>query len=84
MKLNRPFFIHEVHEAVFSVDANNCAGLEGFSSLLYQHCQDIIQDNVYRATIDFYEDVRLPCAFADTSIVLILKKKMHADGQILG
>ncbi|XP_022863097.1 uncharacterized protein LOC111383250 [Olea europaea var. sylvestris] len=74
LALNRPPLIHEVREAVFSIDADSVAGPDGFSSLFFQHCWDIIQEDVYRAVLDFFDGGHLPRGFAATSIVLLPKK----------
>ncbi|XP_022866065.1 uncharacterized protein LOC111385869 [Olea europaea var. sylvestris] len=63
-----------VREAVFNIDADSVAGPDGFSSLFFQHCWDIIQEDVYSAVLDFFDGGHLPRGFAATSIVLLPKK----------
>lgn len=72
--LNHPPSIHEVWKATFSIDVDNVAGLDVFSSKFFQHCWDIIQKEVYKAILDFFDDGHLPRGFTATSIVLIPKK----------
>lgn len=71
--LNHLPLIHEVQEVLFSIDTNSITGLDGFLSLFFQHCWDIIQEDVYSAIIDFFEGGHLLCGLATTSIILLLK-----------
>lgn len=74
MALNRLPLIDEVREAVFSIDADSVGGPDGFSAMFYQHCWEIIRDDVYGVVIDFFDGGHLPRGFAATSIVLLPKK----------
>lgn len=69
-----PPLIYEIQEVVFSMDVDSSIGLDGFSSLFFQHYWDIIQDNVYKAVLDYFDGGHLLRGFPATSIVLLLKK----------
>lgn len=73
--LNSLPLIYEVRKAVFSIEANSFGGPNEFSSLCFQHYWDIIQEVVYNAVIDFFEDGHLAHGFFATSIVLLLKRE---------
>jgi hypothetical protein len=75
MELNRLPLIDEVREAIFSIDADSVAGPDGFSSLFYQHCWEIIKDDVFNAVTDFFEGGHLPRGFSATSIILLPKRE---------
>lgn len=74
--------INEVQEVIFSIDADSVIGLDKFSSLFYQHCWDIIKDDVYGTIIHFFEGSHLPRSFTTTSIVLLPKKENVVNGRI--
>ncbi|CAI9766758.1 unnamed protein product [Fraxinus pennsylvanica] len=74
LALNRVHLIHEVREVVFSIDADSAAGSDGLSSIFFQHCWDVIQDNVYKTVLDFFDGDHLPQGFVATIIVLLLKR----------
>ncbi|XP_022857582.1 uncharacterized protein LOC111378580 [Olea europaea var. sylvestris] len=74
LALNRPPLMHEVREAIFSIDADSVAGPYGFSSLFFQHCWDIIQEDVYKAVLNFFDGGHFPRGFTTISIVLLPKK----------
>lgn len=38
--LNRPSSVHEIRKVIFSIDANSIVGLDGFSSMFFEHCWD--------------------------------------------
>ncbi|CAA0841466.1 Unknown protein, partial [Striga hermonthica] len=64
----------EVRDAVFGIDPNSVSGPDGFSSLFYQVCWDIIQPDVEEAVLDFFAGHRMPDSFTATSVVLIPKR----------
>ncbi|XP_022863434.1 uncharacterized protein LOC111383549, partial [Olea europaea var. sylvestris] len=80
LALNRPPLIYEVREAVFSIDADSVAGPDGFSSLFFQHYWDIIQEDVYRAVLDFFDGGHLPRVLLLLLLSCYLKRMVLADG----
>ncbi|KAL2512549.1 Uncharacterized protein Adt_18149 [Abeliophyllum distichum] len=73
-ELNRHPSLPKVREAVFSIDADSVAGSDGFSSHFFQQCWEIVQDDVFRAVLDFFDGGHLPRGFSATSIVLLPKR----------
>ncbi|XP_022859668.1 uncharacterized protein LOC111380363 [Olea europaea var. sylvestris] len=59
---------------IFGMDTNSVAGPNGFSALFFQHCWDIIQEDVYRAVLDFFDGGHFSRGFFTTIIVLLSKK----------
>ncbi|KAJ6776827.1 REVERSE TRANSCRIPTASE ZINC-BINDING DOMAIN-CONTAINING PROTEIN-RELATED-RELATED [Salix koriyanagi] len=51
---------NEVRTVVFECDANSAAGPDGFSGLFYQHCWDIIGEDLVEAVIDFFKGGAIP------------------------
>ncbi|XP_019164595.1 PREDICTED: uncharacterized protein LOC109160804 [Ipomoea nil] len=72
--LSLPVTREEVKEAVWKLDPDSAAGPDGFSGAFFRHCWDIIKDDLYMATLDFFAGVPVPRAMASAQIVLIPKK----------
>ncbi|KAJ6731270.1 REVERSE TRANSCRIPTASE ZINC-BINDING DOMAIN-CONTAINING PROTEIN-RELATED-RELATED [Salix viminalis] len=64
---------NEVRTVVFECDANSAAGPDGFSGFFYQHCWDIIGEDLVEAVIDFFNGGVIPKGASSTTIVLIPK-----------
>ncbi|KAL0454965.1 UNVERIFIED_CONTAM: hypothetical protein Slati_0835700 [Sesamum latifolium] len=64
---------YEVKEVVFSIDKDNVAGPDGFSSALYHAFWDFIARDVDDAVRDFFSSTPMPRSFKATTIVLIPK-----------
>ncbi|KAJ6776826.1 REVERSE TRANSCRIPTASES [Salix koriyanagi] len=64
---------NEVRTVVFECDANSVAGPDGFSGFFYQHCWDIIGEDLVEAVIDFFNGGAIPKGASSTTIVLIPK-----------
>ncbi|WRX29353.1 Reverse transcriptase domain - like 10 [Theobroma cacao] len=63
--------MEEMKEAVFNIDKDSVAGLNGFTS--YQQCWDIIANDLLDAVVDFFHEVDLPRGLTSTTIVLLPK-----------
>lgn len=50
----------EVRDAVFGIDPSSVSGPDGFSSLFFQHCWDLVQRDVEDAVIDFFSGNQMP------------------------
>ncbi|WRX28178.1 Reverse transcriptase domain - like 10 [Theobroma cacao] len=66
--------LQEVKEAVFNINKDSVAGPDGFSSLFYQHCWDIIKHDLLDAVLDFFRGSPLPRGVTSTTLVLLPKK----------
>ncbi|GER44467.1 retrotransposon protein [Striga asiatica] len=64
----------EIREAVFGIDPNSVSRPDGFSSLFFQACWEIVETDVEEAVVDFFSGHRMPKSFTATSIVLIPKR----------
>ncbi|XP_042003915.1 uncharacterized protein LOC121752889 [Salvia splendens] len=73
--LERTPTIEEVKRVVFDINADSASGPDGFSSLFYQTCWDLVGTDVTNAVIDFFHGAPMPRGFAATMIILIPKKK---------
>jgi len=71
--LSRPPTREEVKEAVWKLDPDSAAGPDGFSGTFFRQCWEIVQEDVYKAMLDFYAGVPIPRAIASAQIVLIPK-----------
>ncbi|XP_042026496.1 uncharacterized protein LOC121773661 [Salvia splendens] len=65
----------EVKQAVFDIAADGTPGPDGFSSLFFQTCWDIVGKDVTEAIQDFFGGGTMPRSFTSTMIVLIPKKE---------
>ncbi|EOY00995.1 Uncharacterized protein TCM_010895 [Theobroma cacao] len=45
----------ELKEAIFNIDKDSVAGLDGFSSYFYQQCWDIVANDLLDAVVDFFQ-----------------------------
>ncbi|EOY02242.1 Uncharacterized protein TCM_016767 [Theobroma cacao] len=66
--------LQEVKETVFNINKDSVAGSDGFSSLFYQHCWDIIKHDLLDAVLDFFRGSPLPRGVTSTTLVLLPKK----------
>ncbi|KAL0423411.1 UNVERIFIED_CONTAM: hypothetical protein Sradi_0875900 [Sesamum radiatum] len=65
--------LEEVREAVFSIDPDSVAGPDGFGTVFFHTCWDIISGDVFDAVIEFFRGVEMPKDFTATTISLIPK-----------
>ncbi|XP_012850055.1 PREDICTED: uncharacterized protein LOC105969825 [Erythranthe guttata] len=65
--------VEEIKDAVFGICRDSASGPDGYSSLFYQHCWDLIQCDVCEAVWDFFEGGSMPASFTATTLVLIPK-----------
>lgn len=63
----------EVHSAVFDISADSTHGPDGFSSIFFQHCWEIVGPDVISAAQDFFAGSHMSRSFTATSIVLLPK-----------
>ncbi|KAL2453080.1 Uncharacterized protein Adt_45817 [Abeliophyllum distichum] len=73
-ELNRPPSLAKVREAVFNIDVDSVAGPDEFTSYFFQQCWKIVQDDVFRIVLNFFDGGHLPRGFSTTSIVLLPKR----------
>ncbi|EOY25447.1 Uncharacterized protein TCM_016753 [Theobroma cacao] len=52
--------LQEVKDAVFAIDKDSVAGLDGFSSFFYQQCWPIIVEDLLAAVRDFFKGAAFP------------------------
>ncbi|XP_075499183.1 uncharacterized protein LOC142537561 [Primulina tabacum] len=65
--------LEEVRATVFSIHPDSVAGPDGFSSAFFQHCWEIVHQDVFDAVLDFFRGSPLPQGFTATTITLIPK-----------
>ncbi|KZV58610.1 hypothetical protein F511_11258 [Dorcoceras hygrometricum] len=65
--------LEEVKAVVFSIPRDSVAGPDGFSSAFFQHCWQIVHQDVFRAVLDFFQGTPFPQSFTSTTISLIPK-----------
>ncbi|KAL0396319.1 UNVERIFIED_CONTAM: hypothetical protein Scaly_0080300 [Sesamum calycinum] len=65
--------LEEVREAVFSIDPDSVAGPDGFGTVFFHTCWDIISGDVFGAVTEFFHGVDMPKSFTATTISLIPK-----------
>ncbi|XP_073062068.1 uncharacterized protein [Primulina eburnea] len=65
--------LEEVRATVFSISPDSVAGPDGFSSAFFQHCWEIVHQDVLDAVLDFFSGSPLPQSFTATTITLIPK-----------
>ncbi|XP_073015629.1 uncharacterized protein [Primulina eburnea] len=65
--------LEEVRATVFSIHPDSVAGPDGFSSAFFQHCWEIVHQDVFGAVLDFFQGSPMPQGFTATTITLIPK-----------
>ncbi|XP_075499822.1 uncharacterized protein LOC142538375 [Primulina tabacum] len=65
--------LEEVSATVFSIHPYSVAGPDGFSSAFFQHCWEIVHQDVFDDVLDFFQGSPLPQGFTATTITLIPK-----------
>ncbi|XP_060216564.1 uncharacterized protein LOC132644040 [Lycium barbarum] len=66
---------HEVKQAVFGLNYESASGPDGYTSLFFQKCSDIIGDDLFNMVWDFFRGFELPRYITHTNLVLFPKKK---------
>ncbi|XP_042038361.1 uncharacterized protein LOC121784262 [Salvia splendens] len=64
----------EVRAAVFGISGDSASGPDGFSSLFFQRCWDIVGADVVATVEDFFLGAPMPRSFTATTIILLPKK----------
>ncbi|KAH0748476.1 hypothetical protein KY290_027708 [Solanum tuberosum] len=64
----------EVKKVVFKLNGNSASGPDGFTSLFFQTCWEIVGDDVFNVVAAFFNDFTLPKSITHTNLVLIPNK----------
>lgn len=78
-KLERMYLEEEVKVAVFNIDKDKSPGPDGFSSLFFQECWDIVKEDLMEVFKEFYDRGTVNKSMNATFIVLIPKKEEVTD-----
>lgn len=65
--------LDEVKKVVFSMNASSAPGPDGFTGKFFQHCWNIIAQDLYIVILEFFNGKQLPMSFSHSSLVLISK-----------
>ncbi|KAL0292621.1 UNVERIFIED_CONTAM: hypothetical protein Sangu_2527900 [Sesamum angustifolium] len=65
--------LEEVREAVFSIDPDSVASLDGFRAVFFHTCWEIIFEDVFGAMTEFFCGEKMPKGLTATTISLIPK-----------
>lgn len=74
-QLEARFSEEEIKEAIFSIDDDKSPSPNGFSSLFYQECWEIVKEDLMEVFNEFYERGTLNKSTNATFIVLVPKKE---------
>ncbi|XP_019256289.1 PREDICTED: uncharacterized protein LOC109234676 [Nicotiana attenuata] len=66
--------VEEVRTAVFELSGESASGPDGFTSLFYQTCWDVIGTDIHNMVLHFYGGAALPKSITHTNLVLLPKK----------
>lgn len=73
--LMRPFAAEEAQDAVFSMNPDKSAGVDGFNPGFYQQHWDIVGADVIKACLQWIQQREIPDNLNNTVLVMIPKKK---------
>ena len=65
--------LDEVKKVVFSMNASSAPGPDGFTGKFFQHCWNIIAQDLYTVILEFFNGKQLPRSFSHSSLVLVPK-----------
>ncbi|XP_073039028.1 uncharacterized protein [Primulina eburnea] len=65
--------LEEVRATVFSIHPDSVAGPDGFSTAFFQHCWEIVHQDVFGVVLDFFYGSPMPQGFTASTITLIPK-----------
>nr|XP_009620919.1 uncharacterized protein LOC104112639 [Nicotiana tomentosiformis] len=65
--------IEEAKNAVTALSGDSASGPDGFTRLFFQHCWDIVGEDIYNMIQQFYTGSPLPKSITHTNLVLIPK-----------
>ncbi|XP_059288842.1 uncharacterized protein LOC132042262 [Lycium ferocissimum] len=65
----------EVKDAIFDIDPNSSAGPDGFSSLFFQKCWSIVEQDLVSMVKAVYNGTPMPKYFTSTCLILIPKSQ---------
>lgn len=68
--------IKEVKRVVFGLKGSSACGPYGFSGIFYQHCWEVVKQDIYSMVNDFSECKTLPKSVKHNNLVLIPKKEV--------
>jgi len=71
--LDKQFSAKEVEDSVRSMGKYKAPGPDGFQTVFYQHCWDIVGPSVVSCVLKFFETGQLPREMNDALLVLIAK-----------
>lgn len=74
-KLDAPFTVHEVHQALFMMGASKAPGPDGFTAGFFQHHWDTVGLGVTNVVLHFLNGGGMPDGVNQTTLVLVPKVK---------
>ena len=77
--LEEPFTEEEVKATLIEINGDKAPSLDGFTTAFWQHCWDIVKEEVLLMFKDFYEKTRFVHSLNSTFIVLVPKKEGVED-----
>ncbi|KAM2378505.1 hypothetical protein ACFX1X_044959 [Malus domestica] len=78
--LKRPFEEAKVQRAVFDCGKDKLPGADGFSMQMFQHCWDILKEDIMKIMEEFFEKGIINVVTNETFICLIPKKSDFLKG----
>ena len=72
--LEEPFTEEEVKATLIEMNGDKAPGPDGFTTAFWQHCWDIVKEEVLLMFKDFHEKARFVRSLNSTFIVLVPKK----------
>lgn len=76
--LSRPFTVEEIKKALFSMETNRAPGPDGIPSEFYQHCWEIVKDNIMNLFYSFYNGT-LDLQCLNYGVITLLPKMADAN-----
>lgn len=77
LKLEKPFLVEEVKNAILCMGKDKSPGPDGFLMLFFQECWDIIQEDLMEVFAEFFER-GIVCKGVNATFLVLLPKKSTA------
>ncbi|KAH1131306.1 hypothetical protein J1N35_002684 [Gossypium stocksii] len=78
-RLEKPFSLEEIKEAVWSCDENKAPGPDGFNLCFFRKCWEVVKEDLFEMMVQFFNSSKLERSINSSFIALIPKNDNPQD-----